>query len=119
MDTGMRSWLGTFRWAVVPTLLIAMSLAFAAPRTRSVTGVVTDKRGNALKGAAVQLENSATLSIVSYLTRDDGRYYFHQLSPDIDFKLTAKYKRWFSKSKLLNKFDTRETAEINLEVPVE
>ncbi len=35
---------------------------------RSVTGVVTDKRGNTLPGAALQLENTVTFSIMSYIT---------------------------------------------------
>ncbi len=110
------------RWftrSAIGALLLTPIQSPAASRTRSVTGVVMDKRGNPLKGAAVQLENTVSLSIVSYLTRDDGRYYFHQLSKDTDFTLTAKYKRWFSKSRLLNKFDTRPTAEIDLEIPVE
>ena len=93
--------------------------AQSRPDTRSVTGIVSDKRGNPLKGAAVQIENSGNLSIASYLTRDDGRFYFHQLSRDIDFTLTAKYKRWWSKSKVLSKFNSKAEAEINLEVPVE
>lgn len=91
----------------------------AASRTRSVTGVVVDRRGNALKGAAVQIENSRSLAIASYLTRADGRYYFHQLDPDLDYTLTAKYKRWWSKSKTLSKFDSKVEGRVDLEVPVE
>ena len=64
-------------------LWILAAAAFAAPAqdSRSVSGIVADNRGNPLPGAAVQIENSRTLEIASYLTRDDGKYYFHQLSP--------------------------------------
>jgi hypothetical protein len=44
---------------------------------RPLTGVVTDKRGNALSGAVVQLENTTTLGIMSYITDKDGRYFFN------------------------------------------
>ncbi len=104
-------------------LMIAMIAgaiwAGAAPRTRGVTGVVSDKRGNPLKGAAVQIENPVNLDVLSYITGNDGRYYFHQLNTDIDFKLTARYKRWWSKSKTLSKFDSKPQAVIDLEIPVE
>jgi hypothetical protein len=46
---------------------------------RPLTGVVTDKRGNTLPGAAVQLENTVTLSVVSYITGKDGKYRFNRL----------------------------------------
>ncbi len=110
-----------FRLAICAVLLFGMIGPGAAgeERTRSVSGVVTDRRGNALKGAAVQIENSADLSILSYITRDDGRYYFHQLNRDTDFTITAKYKKWWSKSKLLNKLNSKLSSEINLEIPVD
>lgn len=57
--------------------ILAILLAAGLPclsqfDTRSVTGVVTDKSGNALPGAAVQLENEVTLSVTSFITGKDG-----------------------------------------------
>ncbi len=123
MGLGMRYGMkiaGIRTTGAVALLIIASALsAPSAGRVRSVSGVVIDRRGNTLKGAAVQIENTASLQIASSLTRDDGRYFFHQLNPDIDYTLKAKYKRWWSKPKNLSKFDSKETAEINLEIPVE
>jgi hypothetical protein len=109
------------RWLTCAALVFAIFIGLAAgqERTRSVSGVVTDRRGNALKGAAVEIENTRDLSIASYITRGDGRYYFHQLSRDTDFTITAKYKKWWSKSKMLNKLNSKEASEIDLEIPVE
>ncbi len=112
--------LGRLRAAVCLALVLAACATGAPPvHTRSVHGTVVDKRGNPLKGAAVQLENPMTLAVISFNTRNDGQYSFHQLSPDLDFTLTAKYKSWFSKSKVLSKFDSRTEAVIDLEIPVE
>ena len=101
-------------------MLIAPGSGISQQRTtRSLIGVVTDKRGNVLKGAAVELENNRSLEIISYLTRVDGHYYFHQLSDDTDFTVKAKYKQWWSKPRLLNKLNTDKIVTINLEIPID
>jgi Carboxypeptidase regulatory-like domain len=99
-------------------ILVALPVS-SAPLTRDLTGKVTDMHGNTLKGAAVQLENVRTKAIASYLTQDDGRYYFHDLGADTDYTVKAKYKRWWSKEKYLSRFDERKTAIVDLEIPVE
>jgi hypothetical protein len=88
-------------------------------KARGVWGIVTDKRGNALNGAAVQIENLGNLSVASYITRADGRYYFHQLNPDLDFELTAKYKKWWSPSKILSKFNGSAHPRVDLVIPID
>jgi hypothetical protein len=95
---------------------------FAAPlrlEPRSVTGVVTDNRGNALSGAAVQLKGTISLKIMSYITGKDGRYYFNRLSANVDYTLTVKYRSHWSKPKTLSKFDSSKTPVVDLVVPVD
>ena len=63
--------------------LVTLALLLWTPCTsdshwRFVTGLVTDKRGNELAHAAVQLEDEITLSVRSYITADDGRYHFSE-----------------------------------------
>ena len=87
--------------------------------TRSVTGTVTDKRGNALPGAAVQLENTVNLSIVSYLTEKDGSYHFNNLQSGIDYTLKAKYHRSWSSRKTLSKFNSSKHPQVVLVIPIE
>jgi protocatechuate 3,4-dioxygenase beta subunit len=84
--------------------------------TRTVTGVVTDKLGNALPGAVVEIENARSMAIASYITQKDGRYYFHQLSTDSDYTLRARYRELWSKSTLLNKFTNGARVVIDLHI---
>jgi Carboxypeptidase regulatory-like domain len=100
-------------------LLIAGFSASPQSETRSVTGVVTDLRGNALRGAAVQLENIDTLSIVSYITGPDGRYHFSGLHDYMDYALKAKYRSWWSKKKTLSRFNSSKCPEVDLVVPTD
>jgi len=100
-------------------LLIAGLSASPQFETRLVTGVVTDLGGNALRGAAVQLENTETLSVVSYVTDDDGGYHFSGLHDDIDYILKAKYRRWWSKPKRVSKFNSSKQAKVNLIIPID
>jgi hypothetical protein len=86
---------------------------------RSVTGVVTDKRGNVLPGAAVQLENTATLLIMSYITGKDGRYHFRNVNDDIDYTLKAKYRKYWSERKTLSKFNSSKHPVVDLVIPIE
>ena len=88
-------------------------------QSRPVTGMVTDARGNALPGAVVQLENTVTLSVRSFITRKDGRYFFTGLNSDIDYTLKAKYRNYWSRPKTLSKFDSSTHPEVNLVIPIE
>lgn len=87
--------------------------------TRPVTGTVTDKRGNALPGAVVLLENTADLTIRSYITQKDGRYHFEGLNSDTDFTLKAHYKSWWSHTHTLSKFNESKNPEIKLVIPID
>lgn len=88
-------------------------------RPRPVTGIVTDKRGNTLPGAIVQIENTRNLSVRSYLTHKDGRYRFNGLDDDIDYTLRAHYRNYWSKSKTLSKFNSSRHPEIDLVIPID
>jgi hypothetical protein len=86
---------------------------------RGVSGVVTDKRGNTLPGAAVELENTNDLSIVSYITGNDGAYHFTKLHDDVDYTLKAKYRKYWSKAKTLSKFNSSKHPKIDLVIPID
>jgi Carboxypeptidase regulatory-like domain len=85
-------------------------------QTRSVQGTVTAPDEKPVSGAVVQLKNTKTLQIRSFLTKDDGTYYFHGLSPDIDYELTARTNDAASGPKTLSSFDSRKEAVINLKL---
>jgi hypothetical protein len=101
-------------------LLLPAAVAFAQkkgePTTRSVRGVVTDASDAPVTGAVVQLENTKTQQIRSYITKEDGAYSFFELNTDTDYKLKAEYKGMSSSSKMLSSFDSRKQAVVNLKL---
>ena len=98
----------------------AVSLAQKKPKkgqeTRSVQGTVTAADDAPVAGAVVQLKNTKTLQIRSFITRDNGTYVFYELSPDVDYELTATANGAASGTKTLSSFDSRAAAVINLKL---
>jgi hypothetical protein len=83
---------------------------------RTVQGVVRNPQDEAVNGAVVQLKNTKTLQIRSFITRDNGTFYFHGLSTDVDYELRADYEGGSSATKTLSSFDSRKTAVVNLKL---
>ena len=126
---------GRYTFEVVPfkaksvilgALLAAVSVAIAAapqggkqredPNTRSVQGAVEDASGKLVEGAVVQLKNTKSLQIRSFITQKEGTYYFHGLSNDVDYELKADFRDSSSPVKTLSVFDSRKKAVINLKL---
>ena len=107
--------------AAVCVLLLAASAALAQKKKadtniRTVQGSVTNAAGEAVNGAVVQLKNTKSLQIRSFITKDNGAYYFHGLSTDVDYELRADYQGANSGSKTLSTFDSRKVAVMNLKL---
>ena len=85
-------------------------------QARSVQGVVTNDGESPLDGAVVQLKDTKTLQIRSFITKQNGTFHFHGLSPDIDYELRAEHQGANSGPKTLSSFDARKAAVINLKV---
>jgi hypothetical protein len=114
---GKRLWIA----AMLGLLLIAPTLSAQKKKddsgnTRTVQGTVTAANDSAAIGAVVQLKNLKTLQIRSFITKEDGTYYFNGLSQDIDYELKADYQGASSRTKTLSSFDDRKQAIVNLEV---
>jgi hypothetical protein len=86
------------------------------PALRDLQGVVTDDSGKPVAGAIVQLKNTKTLQIISFITKEQGDYYFHGLSPDIDFEIFAELRGKTSATRTLSSYDSRKQALINLKL---
>jgi hypothetical protein len=105
-------------------LMIAVALTAAAqstkkekePTERSVSGVVSNAAGKAIPGAVVQLKNSKTLEVRSFIAKQDGQYYFHGLSTDVDYELKASSDGKWSSTKNLSSFNTHLEANVDLQV---
>jgi hypothetical protein len=87
-------------------------------QSRNVQGVVTSPEDKPVAGVVVQLKNTKSLEIRSFITKADGKYYFHELSPDIDYELVARDKASgeMSGTKTLSSFDSRTNAFLNLKL---
>ncbi len=86
------------------------------PNTRSLQGFVLDELEKPAKRAIVQLKNTKTLQVRSYITQEDGRYQFHGLSTNIDYEIQAERGDEASSVRRLSVFDTRAKAIINLKL---
>jgi hypothetical protein len=84
--------------------------------TRGVKGKVLAPEGAPVKQAVVYLKNTKTLQIHSFITKDDGSYYFNELSPDIDYELTGESNGLKSPTKTLSSFDSRKEPVIDLKL---
>ena len=104
---------------VVSAMALMLSLSNAQSAARSVSGVVTDKRGNTLPQAVVLLENTSNLTVRSYITDKDGQYHFDGVNDDVDFTLKARHRNYWSSKKTLSKFNSAKRPEINLVIPIE
>jgi hypothetical protein len=106
--------------AAACALLLSAGAAWAKKdenaNIRTVQGVVSNAQGEAVNGAVVQLKNMKTLQIRSFITRDNGAYYFHGLSTDVDYELRADFDGGSSSSRTLSSFDTRKQATMNLKL---
>ncbi len=86
------------------------------PAVRSVQGAVRDVSENLVEGAVVQLKNTRTLQVRSFITQGDGNYHFHGLSTSVDYELKAEHNGLASAVRRLSTFDSRRTAVINLKL---
>jgi hypothetical protein len=84
--------------------------------TRSVQGVVLDTAENVVQGAIVQLKDTKTLQVRSFITQDKGEYHFSGLSTNIDYELKAEHNGASSATKTLSVFDSRKLANMNLKL---
>jgi hypothetical protein len=106
---------------LLAALLFCTAATFAQKKkgqdqTRNVQGTVSGSDDSAVDGARVYLENTKTLQVRTFYTQKDGSYYFHELSPDVDYKLRAEYEGVTSPTKTLSSFDTRKDAVLNLKL---
>ena len=86
------------------------------PQEKSVSGIVTDATGNPVPGAVVQLKNTKTLQVRSFIAKDMGEYFFQGLATDVDYELKAEANGKSSGTKMLSSFDSHAEARINLQL---
>jgi len=122
MKTGSRVFMRAAKFTAIwmAILLIAVLPGVAQkkkdPATRSVIGTVTTSDGKPAVGAVVQLKDTKTKQVRSFYTQDKGEYYFHELSTDIEYELSATFQGSSSATRTLSVFDSRKEAVLNLKL---
>jgi len=96
------------------TPLFAQGKDDSAPK--SVQGVVSDSTDKPVEGSVVQLKDTKTLQVRSFITKGDGVYHFHGLSPNVDYEVRADYQGASSSSKTISSFDSKKQAVVNLKL---
>jgi hypothetical protein len=84
--------------------------------TRTIDGTVKDASDNPLTEAIVQLKNTKTMSVVDYVTKDDGKFVFNDLPMDVNFELLAKHGDLVTPVKKVSIYDTRKHVIVNFQV---
>ncbi len=119
-----RSWLV----ALVPgVLLVTLPSAVLAQKkkkkkvkpTKSVTGLVTNESEEGLEGAVVQLKNTRTLQVKTFIVDERGSYCFRGLDPSIDYEIKARYEESTSRTRTVSSFDSRDEVIYNFKIKVE
>ncbi len=76
-----------------------------APTSRNVAGKVVDSSGQPIEGALVTLTNTKTGEKTTFITKQDGRYNFEDLSLTIDYQLQARFKASTTEMRKISQFD--------------
>jgi Carboxypeptidase regulatory-like domain len=109
---GIRIQKSITRYALVCLLLGAA--AHAQENKRSVHGTVTYEGGEPAAQAAVELENTTTLQVVSQRTDAHGHYHFYGLNPDLEYTVTATKRGYWSKRHAVSKFSSKTVVIVDL-----
>ena len=84
--------------------------------TRTVEGHVTNAADQPVPSAVVQLKNTKTLQIRSFITQDDGSYHFAGLQADVEYQVKAEHEGVSTSWKTLSVFNSKKTPVINLKL---
>ncbi len=102
--------------AVLSCATSAVANAEADETSRSVEGKVSDASGKIVAGAVVQIKDTKSLQIRSFITQSDGAYRFLGLSSETDYELSASYAGATSKTRTLTVFNNQKKAVIDLKL---
>jgi hypothetical protein len=84
--------------------------------TRIIQGVVKDAADNPVRGAIVQMKNTKNTKVLDFITKDDGKYAFKELSLDVEYDLFAKQGDLTSPVKKASPYDSRHEITLNFKL---
>ncbi len=107
------------RLATLAAVLLTTLTSPAQTGLRTLTGTVTDRGKEPLKGAVVQIQDEASNAVLSFITRADGTFSFKRLRTDDDYYVWATYRNIRSKRKELSHFTSGKQPSIALVVKLD
>jgi protocatechuate 3,4-dioxygenase beta subunit len=96
--------------------MLAAQSGIGESTTRTVEGRVTNAENQPVENAVVQLKNSKTLQIRSFITQADGNYHFAGLQTDVEYQVKADHDGVSTPWKTLSVFNSKKTPVINLKL---
>ncbi len=84
--------------------------------TREITGFVRDQRGEPVRGAFVEIENTRTFQVRLFITQVSGEYRFLDVDANQDYKVDALYQGHWSKARSVSRFDSHNPKVVELTV---
>ncbi|HEX4229431.1 MAG TPA: carboxypeptidase-like regulatory domain-containing protein [Bryobacteraceae bacterium] len=110
---GIRTQKSVAQW-LLGCLLLGTALTYAQENRRSIHGTVVYEGGEPAAQAAVELENTTTLQVISQRTDAHGRYHFDGLNMDLGYTVTATKKGYWSKRHSVSKFSSKQVMMVDL-----
>lgn len=106
--------------AAVPCVAVAATAAETTkvPHLRTIDGQVCNKDGSPITGAIVYLKDEKSLAVKSYLSDDEGRFHFRQLSMNLDYDLWAELNGKRSRTKNISQFNSKPDLHYKLKLPI-
>ena len=106
-------------WLLFAGCLLCSVQTLAQTQFRSLSGTVTDKQHEPLRGAVVEVENLGDQEVQSFLTDKDGRYNFKRLDGNTDYSFWATYRSHRSRTRGISKFNGKSDVVVNLTIKLD
>lgn len=84
--------------------------------TRALQGAVKSADDQVVEGAVVQIKNTKTMQVRSFITKADGIFSFTGLSTAVDYEVKASAKGMESPVRTVSTFDDRKRVIVNLKL---
>lgn len=85
-------------------------------RSRNLSGTITDASHEPIRNAVVELRNSNTEQVITYITDTSGRYSFKRLDSHTDFQVWVLFRGHRSATRTISMFDNHMDKIINFTV---
>jgi hypothetical protein len=112
------------QWMAIPAAMLLLSLAAPSraqgdkrdSQLRTVHGTVTDRAENPAPSRIIYLKNVKTLTVVTHIADDEGKYRFSGLDPNVDYEIHAKKEDMMSETSTISSFDNRKDIPLFLKL---